>query len=150
MLLKRTRMAFRSSVAISISAAMILFLNISVPFWAFAILSFHLYRRSQKVFYYNCCEKFAETMEKASLFILSRPQRQRPHLRRYPSPQAQSKRITTPIRNSRDLARPIIPRNFLYIFRIRANRSLLMLRMFSQLEPNNRKCLTCFGCQTLR
>ena len=32
MLLKRTRMAFRSSVAINTSAAMILFLNISVPF----------------------------------------------------------------------------------------------------------------------
>ena len=32
MLLKRTRMAFRSSVAINTSAAMILFFNISVPF----------------------------------------------------------------------------------------------------------------------
>jgi len=56
----------------------------------------------------------------------------------------------TPTRDSRDLARPEIPRSFLYISRIRANRSLLMLRIFSQLEPNNRKCLTCFGCQTLR
>jgi len=31
-LLKRTRMAFRSSAAISISAAIILFFNISAPF----------------------------------------------------------------------------------------------------------------------
>ncbi len=50
MLLKRTRMAFRSSAAISIRAAIILFFNISVPFLTSAILGLHLYRRSQKVF----------------------------------------------------------------------------------------------------
>jgi hypothetical protein len=32
MLLKRTRMAFKSSIAITIRAAIILFFNISVPF----------------------------------------------------------------------------------------------------------------------
>ena len=50
MLLRRNRMAFRSSLAISTSAAIILFFSISVSFWTFAILILHLYRRSKTVF----------------------------------------------------------------------------------------------------
>ena len=61
---RRTRIAFMSSTAINISAAMILIFNISVPLYVFKILNFQLHRRSQMVFITIVLKLFKKTMEK--------------------------------------------------------------------------------------
>lgn len=75
MVLKRIRRAFRSSVAISMSAALnvfvILFFSISIPFLPCPLgLAFYLHRRTIQIVYYNRNEKFEKNLK--NLFLPDR------------------------------------------------------------------------------